>query len=57
MDDNSEDHYRRQAVDARYRAERARTDIDRAAWLRLAQGWLNLLTSPAGSPEDILRTH
>jgi hypothetical protein len=40
---NRSDEYRRLAADAFRLAEDARTERDRAAWLRLAQAWLNLL--------------
>ena len=40
--DRSEE-YRKLAADAFRLAEDARTDRDRAAWLRLARAWLSLL--------------
>jgi len=38
--------YLRQATDAQNYAERARTEADRRAWLRLAQAWLALIRPP-----------
>ena len=40
----SQDEYRRKAAEAQDAADRARNEMDRAAWLRLAQGWLSLLS-------------
>src|SRR5436190_13611277 len=45
-----DDEYRRNAADAQTFADRARTDVDRAAWLRVVQGWLSLIRSR--QPED-----
>ena len=39
-----QDVYRRNAAEAQRQADRAVSDLDRASWLRLAQGWLSLLT-------------
>jgi hypothetical protein len=36
-------YYRRQAADAQDQAHRARSLVNREAWLRLAHNWLNLL--------------
>ena len=38
-----EDEYRQQAADAERQAQSAKNDLGRAAWLRVAQGWLSLL--------------
>ena len=38
------DGYRQQAADAQKQADAAKTEDDRAAWLRIAQGWLGLLS-------------
>jgi hypothetical protein len=43
---NQDDHYRRQAAAAQRWADKAKTDHDRAAWLRVAQGWLSLIRKP-----------
>jgi hypothetical protein len=37
---DSQDEYRRNAEEAQRQAGRAVSEIDRAAWLQLAQGWL-----------------
>jgi hypothetical protein len=39
----TEDEYRRHAADAQKEADGARNDLDRASWLRIAEGWLSLL--------------
>jgi hypothetical protein len=38
-----DEEYRRQAADAESQARLAKNEIDRAAWLRVAEGWLGLL--------------
>lgn len=35
--------YRRYAVEAKVRADRACTDVDRAVWLLMAESWFSLL--------------
>jgi len=47
-----DEEYRRQATDAEKQARVARNDIDRAAWLRIAQGWLSLLHKRPQSDEE-----
>ncbi|WP_063617197.1 MULTISPECIES: DUF6894 family protein [Bradyrhizobium] len=42
--DNKESEYRQHAAEAQKMADRARNDDDMASWLRVAQGWLGLLT-------------
>lgn len=42
---DSQDEYRRHAAEAQRMAERARNDMDRASWLRVAQGWLSMVRS------------
>jgi hypothetical protein len=49
----SDDEFRRQAADAEKQAQAARTDYDREAWLRIAQGWMSLLKSRPLSDEDV----
>jgi len=44
--------YLRQAADAQNYAERARTEEDRRAWLRLAQAWLGLIRPRAAKAEQ-----
>ena len=39
----NDDYYRRQADEAQVQADRSLRADDRAAWLRIAQSWLNLL--------------
>jgi hypothetical protein len=41
MKNNNE--YRRRAADAQRKANKARNADDRAAWLRVAHGWLSLI--------------
>jgi hypothetical protein len=50
MSSPDEDYYRREAADAQRHADRARSESDRAAWLRIAQSWLSLIeaTTDAG---------
>jgi hypothetical protein len=38
-----DDEYRRNAAEAQSWADKAKSDDDRAAWLRVAQGWLQLI--------------
>jgi hypothetical protein len=38
-----EEEFRRNAAEAQQSALRAKTDDERASWLRLADGWLGLL--------------
>ena len=38
------DGYRQHAADAQKQADAAKSEDDRAAWLRIAQGWLGLLS-------------
>lgn len=47
-----DDEYRAQAADAQAMADRARSDVDRAAWLRIAQGWLGLIRKPLETAEE-----
>ena len=48
---SDEDEYRRQAAGAENEARSARNELDRAAWLRVAQGWLSLLRKRPQSDE------
>ena len=50
MDGNDE--YRRNAAKAQQSARRARTDNERANWLRLAEGWLGLLRKSLQADEE-----
>ena len=38
-----DEHYRAKAEESQKQADLARSEVDRAAWLRIAQSWLNLL--------------
>jgi hypothetical protein len=48
----SDDEYRRQALEAQRHADRARNDLDRESWLRIAQGWLGLIRKPKPTAQD-----
>ena len=48
---NSDEEYRRQAAEAESEAASAKNELDRAAWLRIAQGWLGLLRKRPQSDE------
>jgi hypothetical protein len=43
LSEHDNDEYRREAKDAQRRADEAKTAGDRAAWLRVVQGWLSLI--------------
>ena len=45
--------YKRQADDAQRMADRAISDENRAAWLRVAQGWLSLIKGPPRTAEQV----
>ena len=45
---SSDNEYRRQAAEAEKMAQRAKTDYDREAWLRIAQGWMSLIHNEEG---------
>jgi len=49
---SSEDEYRRQAAEAERQSRLAKNDTDRAAWLRVAQGWLSMLRKRPQSEEE-----
>jgi hypothetical protein len=53
---NSEDEYRRQAAEAEKQASAAKFDMDREAWLRIAQGWMSLLRKRPQSDEEAFNT-
>jgi hypothetical protein len=46
MADTKDDEFRRNADDAQAWADRAKTDDERAGWLRVVQGWLELIRKP-----------
>jgi hypothetical protein len=49
---NRSDEYRRQAAYAEKQARSARSDPNREAWLRIAQGWISLLRRRPQSDEE-----
>jgi hypothetical protein len=46
--DRDED-YRQQAEAAQVNADQAKSDSDRASWLRIAQGWMSLVRNRKSS--------
>ena len=49
---NRDDEYRQQAAEAERQARLAMNEIDRAAWQKVAQGWLSLLRKRPQSDDD-----
>jgi hypothetical protein len=49
---NRDDEYREQAAEAERQARLAMNEIDRAAWQKVAQGWLSLLRKRPQSDDD-----
>ncbi|WP_426613739.1 hypothetical protein [Bradyrhizobium sp. McL0616] len=49
---DQQDEYRRNAAEAQRQADRAINEPDRAAWLRLVEGWLSLLPKRRRSPQE-----
>lgn len=49
---SNDDYYREQAKDAEEFADRALSPVDKASWLRIAQGWMGLVTRPLGTPSQ-----
>jgi hypothetical protein len=49
---STQEEFRRNAADARKEADWARNELDREAWLRVAQGWLSLLSKPARTAQE-----
>jgi hypothetical protein len=48
-----DDEYRRQAAEAQAWADRSTTsEMDKAAWLRVAQDWLSLIRGPKRTKQD-----
>jgi hypothetical protein len=52
---NIDDVYRRHAAEADRQARLARNALDRAAWQRVAQGWMSLLHKRPQSDEEASR--
>jgi hypothetical protein len=48
----TQDEYRRNATEAQRQADRAVSDVDRASWLRVGQGWLSLLKKSSQTLEE-----
>jgi hypothetical protein len=48
----TQDEYRRNATEAQRQADRTISEVDRASWLRVAQGWLSLLKKPPHTLEE-----
>ena len=48
----TQDEYRRRAAEAQQQADRSISELDREAWLRVAQGWLGLLTKPPQTAQE-----
>ena len=49
---SNDDEYRQQAEHAEHQARRAISNIDREAWLRVAQGWRSLLRKRSQSDDE-----
>jgi hypothetical protein len=49
---HKDDEYRKEAAEAQRFADRAITNGDKAAWLRIAQGWLALIHRPAPTDRE-----
>jgi hypothetical protein len=47
-----DEEYRRRAADAQSWADKAKSDADREAWVRVAQGWLLLIKNRPPSEEE-----
>ena len=47
-----DDEYKAKAEEARKQADLARAEVDRDAWLQLAQGWLNMIRKRPQSDDD-----
>ena len=46
------DEYRRRAQEAQAMADQTQNQSDKASWLRIAQGWLDMLPKPRQSVEQ-----
>ena len=47
-----DDHYRQHAAEAQSWADKAKSDEDRAAWLRIAEGWLRPIRAKPPTEEE-----
>jgi hypothetical protein len=43
---SKDDEYRRRAAEAQAMADKVVSDTDKAAWLRVAEGWLAMIRQP-----------
>ena len=48
----TQDEYRRRAAEAQRQADRATSEMDRASWLRIAQGWMSMVRSSPQTPQE-----
>jgi hypothetical protein len=48
----TQDEYRQRAADAQRQTDRTSSEMDREAWLHVAQGWLSLLTKPPQTAQE-----
>ena len=46
------DEYRRRANEAQAHADRAISDVDRASWLKVAEGWLGMIPGRHESAQE-----
>jgi hypothetical protein len=49
---NKEDEYRQYAEEAQTQADRACSERDKASWLKIAQGWLQLLPKRGATAQE-----
>ncbi len=52
-----DDEYRRQGAEAERQAQLAKNDHNREAWLRIAQGWMGLVSKRPQSEADAFQSH
>ncbi len=52
MADPKDDEFRRNADDAQAWADRAKNDDERAGWLRVVRGWLDLIRKPTQAESE-----
>ena len=51
----NDDYYRRQASHAQGQAEKSISDVDKMAWLRVAQSWMQLIKTSVPSDATVAR--
>jgi hypothetical protein len=54
MANAKDDEFRRNAADAQAWADKAKTEDERAEWLRIAQGWLGMIRNPTEAEAECL---